>query len=350
MKNKKSKKTRANSTQTDPIKVNFCPKIVLTRISFPEVTDKLNSRRSNLLNNSMIPVKHKFIRNVPKLYVNFAKPITNNENVNSTLVSAQEFEINNPVTRRRSNQLKRMKFKPGPLSYKRKLLKNQERHDDSEMDIPIMLNEKSSTPLENARNLGTILEQIHDEISQTLHVSLNIHSVELEEVPGVEVPSNSSLNIALRNLDNEEGTEGDKTNDSSDQRKVATPKLRSHFINRNNADEIKELLRTQKKCTATRDQCTANQPCTAQKITEPDIENEFTSALAGQRIENTNIHFKGVTTIVSHKSFHGERRVSSSSSEENEDRSDKSGSFGPDMKFMKVVAQTVHIHNHFYTS
>lgn len=93
MKNTRTKRTSTIATQTDPVKANFCPKVILPRISLLELQGKQNSMKSQAL-----------VKRVIK------------EHGNSTSVSASELKLDTPVTRRRRSRFKRVRFKPGPLS------------------------------------------------------------------------------------------------------------------------------------------------------------------------------------------------------------------------------------------
>lgn len=211
-------------------------------------------------------------------------------------------------------------------------MKQQELYDDGDMDIPIMLSKPSSASKETARNLNTLTEQADDETLRTSYVNPNIQRVAIEDVPNVEEPSNVSLNIADQNLEKEEGIENG--------RNVITTRRKWDAINQNKATKITAPLKKQMETSALRNQNTAAESCSAPSQLMPSE--------GGGRTENTNIHFEGVTTVISHKSFDGERRGSFNLSEGNESGSNGSGDFESNTKFMKVVAQTVYIHNHFY--
>lgn len=290
---------------------------------------------------SITVTKSKNIVRAPQSYKVFAKSITNNEKANSTLVTSAELECNfensrQPASKRRNNHSKRVRFKPGPLSYKRRLLQHQEILDDDDMNVPIMLNERSPLLDRNSRNLETIIERI-DEKSQTpqAEVNFDIHSIELEEVGIIEPHTIHNLNEARQYLGSvERVNESESITTHSDQEKDSVIQ-KGDTNTRNRAITIRNKI-IQKRLPESK---------------VADVENlveQEDNLKSPNRTEHTKIHFEGITTIVSHNTCQRQHERKCGSSEENRDEQDTTATFELDTRFMKIVARTVHIHNHFY--
>lgn len=334
----KYKKTRLHtvSTQTDLFEMYY-PRVVLSRLSRIPGNSTVSKKRN--INSTVCSNKPSVVKKAPRTYYNFVRPITNNDRANSTLTLNSPLE--NPedqhstiqlpkIRNRRSSQAKRVRFKPGPLCYKQKLLKqnclnNEDGNDaDDDFDVPRMLGRAGSSSDEN---LGTVIE-VTERSAQQVDLNIEEKSIHLNDVEEIILPTNISLNTAYLNVESSEGLDNivkDKTLKACDTADK-TGKFMDILTAKDNDDwEREAILKTADPTTETEEQI-------------PQLQ------------QNTNIHFEGSTTILSHNSFHGgnghNNYVENEKTNENENENEQT--FETSTKFIKVIAHTVHIHNHFH--
>lgn len=215
--------TRESSTQTEVFKEWLRTEVVLEKLSQSkirsltednrhqtdqETTDHLTIQNPSLLN---IPKRPSSISKPPGSYRIFARPITNNERANSTLVNdiVDECQLNTqspPTTR--SNQNKKVRFvKPGPLSYKQRVLKEL----NEDMNVPVMLSEQPEVNVDrhNSLNLDTILEQINENSTATpefdINFDMNSFNLEPRDMAVQTGVSISNINDAMIEITSKSG-------------------------------------------------------------------------------------------------------------------------------------------------
>lgn len=168
--------TREISTQTEKspieavLKELIQPVVVLERIEEEQqlvVPDSSSPQTGTSKRTSTKVMK------VPENYSGFARPITNNTNVNSTLDILTRQAINRQEGDSRNTEKPRSKsvkiIKPGPLCSKKKRLEEEE-----DLSIPVMLSQVNNSPA--ARNLATIFERSAENITPN-NSNLNIDGI-----------------------------------------------------------------------------------------------------------------------------------------------------------------------------
>lgn len=326
-------------------------------MNVPIMLSEPSSPNENLTNIQTI------IANASTRYQNFAQRLTDNQSACSTLVNKEsvvnaENRFPPPSTSTRGRKTKRVTFRPGPQCYKNRLLENESilqenvdfcdvNYDDMNMNVPIMLSEPTF-PNENVANLQTIIEQTRENC-ETPEIPIDDGLIDIEEIENVEIPTVHSLDIAYQNLESDEVNENDENEITS-------------FRNRLTSIQNKAATSTQTAITQHHtSQLSSKSTDVAPELQLPTevraSQNEDNSLRQNEQdrdsiqpvnhTENIHIHFAGVTNIVSHKSYRGERKESSSS-EQNEDASRNDTSESSNASFIKIMARNVHIHNHFY--
>lgn len=251
MKSKRRKvKTRESCTQTEVFKdwpVSKETRVVLEKLSQSKIRSVKTSNKRHVnqeasdhlsvQNPSLLPVLNRpsSISKPPGSYRIFVKPITNNERANSTLVNdtAEDYQQQQQVLTGRCNQNKKVRFvKPGPLSYKQRVLKELK----EDMNVPIMLSEQPELNEEgrNSLNLDTILEQINENGTATPELDLNfdMNSFNLEP-HNMAVQTGVSINISPSNVNNDDGVVEDRSKseetDNPSQEKAQPKTIRMDF-------------------------------------------------------------------------------------------------------------------------
>ncbi|KAG5875737.1 hypothetical protein JTB14_010725 [Gonioctena quinquepunctata] len=296
----KRKLTIECATQTQPLWGSWFPSIILERLdNFGEPkrpgTESIlpDGNRELSVQNSPISIQPRpsHISKAPTSYRYFVKPITNNEKANSTLDNSTRACVGNKkqniniIRRRKSvSNWRRTNIKPGPLSYKLRVLQDF----GEDMNVPVMLSKPSTSRVERrpSLNLDTISEKSEDNLPITdLEFNVNVES----ERESNQVISGSqevgSLNDAFcRNQEN------------------------------------------------------FNKP-------PGEIEVETVDVPEPEQPERVHLGFNGITTVISQDSGRDNSDTNTSCGFDKEaDEVD----WNTHKKYVKIKAHTVHIHNHFY--
>lgn len=252
-----------------------------------------------------------FLSRLPSTYSTFAKPITNNEKANSTLADItnreedqKEFALNAADNNEKcdlENLLDKATIfcKPGPKSHKLKwLLRHQE-----DMRVPIALaqNEELSSR-QNEDHLPTIEER---SIEQTV-VPATSNQEELINIEEVSL----NLNIQCSGIPND------------------TEVLRS-LIGHMNVDLPTEI----------------NQDALQANAGDAGYNAERNSGSDSQEPCNIQFNFAGFATTIAASRTAEDHNSHNSSGAKFDDQPDENST-----KCIRITAETVHIHNHFYKS
>lgn len=247
-----------------------------------------------------------YLSRLPSTYSTFVKPITNNEKANSTLaeITTCEEESRKAIIiddKSESEQLSEnlldkaaLFCKPGPKSFKRKwVLRHQE-----DMRVPIALTvnqEESST--QSRCNLPTIVERTTD--GTVVPVTLDDADVNVEEV-------SVNLNIQYSGIQNE------------------TEVLQT-LMRQINVDVPAEMNQT--------------------KSDKAGPSSQNNGEGDSQRMpQNIKFNFAGfATTIAASRSAEEHNTYHNASSVKFDDQNEEKAT-----KYIRITAETVHIHNHFY--
>ncbi|CAH1983495.1 unnamed protein product [Acanthoscelides obtectus] len=294
-KRKPAMKFRDVATQTELFNI-LDPRVVLNRLH-PQEMDQIETKAAGKPTESLVTVLDKPARlsRLPQSYRLFAKPITNNENANSTLLFDDEDDLT----------IHNVAFaKPGPLCYKKGISKKMSRS----LAAPQVRHEPEER--EERNRLEPVIESFSESSQETistpdiLELNLNVSSIESMIEQGTQTLGSS---------------QEDHPVEGNAQEKLPEP------ITEPQNNEEPSIPRINEEPAA--HNCSNGEP----------IREEPRGANTSYRMKINGV----ATTITAGAGASTEDSTSDDS--DNDDRNR-----GRRTKFVKIKAHTVHIHNHFY--